>query len=267
MNAIEQLACWVFNCTRTQLCLRDYEADEAKMELFSKSLVSYKQGVPIQYITGETEFMGLKLRVNPSVLIPRPETEILVEKVLELMKEDGFITPHILDLGTGSGAIAVGLTKYNPLCKIIASDVSVEALTLAQSNAYLNGVANKIQFMIADIFNGIREDIKFDLIVSNPPYVPSESYALLPVCVRHEPRLALDGGPEGLNFYKRIVPESARRLNTGGYLALEVGDGQADAVYAIIDRVGAYDRIRFLQDYSGTDRILLARRTEDMIDG
>ncbi|MFH0771829.1 MAG: peptide chain release factor N(5)-glutamine methyltransferase [Candidatus Omnitrophota bacterium] len=260
MNSFEQLACWVFGCDRTRLYLGDYEADDNKIGLFHKALDSYAKGMPVQYITRESEFMGLKFRVDSNVLIPRPETEVLVEQVLKLMEKIGKESKHILDIGTGSGAIAVSLTKCDPLCKIIASDISEEALGLARSNAVLNGVEDRVRFILADLFLGIPENERFDLIISNPPYIPSDSYEALPLEVKCEPKLALDGGPNGLAFYRRIIPESVIWLKPEGYLVLEVGFGQAGAVERLIENTGLYRDKKIIKDYNGIDRVVIARR-------
>jgi release factor glutamine methyltransferase len=260
MDSLEQLACWAFECDRTQLYLGDYEADEENMKMFHEALDSYARGVPVQYITGETEFMGLELQVNPSVLIPRPETEVLVERVLQLMGKEGFASPYILDLGTGSGAIAVSLTKHNPLCRIVASDISEEVLEVARANAALNGVTDRIRFILSDLFNGIDENEKFDLIISNPPYIPADHYDALPLEVKNEPRVALDGGEKGLEFYRKIIPESARRLKEGGHLVLEMGFGQSEAIKGLADDTGSFVQTEIIKDHNGINRVFFARK-------
>ena len=260
MDSLEQLACWAFDCDRTQLYTGDYEADEDNIKLFHEALDSYARGIPVQYITGEAEFMGFDFGVNPSVLIPRPETEILVERVLTLIEREGISEPSILDLGTGSGAIAVSLTKLSPSCRIIASDVSEEALEMCRENAVANGVGDRIEFVLSDLFERFSGKRKFDLIISNPPYIPSEDYDSLPPEVRSEPRIALDGGLKGLEFYRRIIPEAAKRLNNGGYLALEIGYGQAQAIKDILGSTGSYRDIETSKDYNDIDRVVFAKR-------
>ena len=260
MDSFEQLACWAFNCDRAQLYTGDYEADEENIKLFHEALDSYARGIPVQYITGEAEFMGFDFDVNPSVLIPRPETEILVERVLTLMEREGISEPSILDLGTGSGAIAVSLTKLSPSCKIIASDVSEEALEVGRENAAANGVGDRIEFVLSDLFERIPGKKKFDLVISNPPYIPSEDYDSLPPEVRSEPRIALDGGLKGLDFYKRIIPGAAKRLGRGGFLILEIGFGQARAIKDLLESDGSYCDIEILKDYNDIDRIVFAKR-------
>jgi release factor glutamine methyltransferase len=260
MDSLEQLACWAFNCDRTQLYTGDYEADEEKIEAFHEALDSYARGVPAQYITGVAEFMGFDFDVNCSVLIPRPETEIMVDRILTLIEREGMERPLILDLGTGSGAIAVSLTKLSPSCKIIASDVSEEALEVARGNSAANGIADGIEFIHSDLFKGISDKIKFDIIISNPPYIPSEDYDSLPLEVKSEPRLALDGGPKGLEFYGKIIPEASGRLKKGGFLALEIGFGQLPAIKGIIEASGLYSQVEVIKDYNDIDRIVLVKR-------
>ena len=260
MDSLEQLACWAFDCDRTQLHLGDYEVDEERMKAFHEALDSYARGVPVQYITGGTEFMGLEFQVNPSVLIPRPETEVLVERVLQLMSKEGFASPYILDLGTGSGAIAVSLTKHNPLCKIVASDISEEAMEVARANAVLNGVIDRIHFILSDLFSGIDENERFDLVISNPPYIPADRYEVLPLEVKNEPRIALDGGEKGLDFYRKIIPESAKRLKGLGYLVMEMGFGQSEAVKKLADDTGSFIDTEIVKDYNGINRVFFARK-------
>ncbi|MFH1778539.1 MAG: peptide chain release factor N(5)-glutamine methyltransferase [Candidatus Omnitrophota bacterium] len=261
MNSLEQLACWAFDCNRAQLYLGDYKQDEGKNIRFRNALERLGLRVPLQYIMGEVEFMELKFYVSPSVFIPRPETEILVEGTIKLLERGTlFKSPYILDVGTGSGNIAVSLTKYNPFCKILASDISKDALKAALVNAKLNGVSGRIKFVLADLFCGISERERFDLIISNPPYIPSDDYDALPLEVKYEPKIALDGGYEGSDFYKVIIPESARRLRPNGYLVLEIGYGQAQVIRDLIDKTGAYYGIEILKDYNGIDRVIFAKK-------
>lgn len=260
MDCFEQLACWALDCNRIELYLGEIKEDKRKTHRFLRALRQLTYGVPIQYIMGEAEFIGLKFYVSPLVFIPRPETEILVEGVLSLVKEKRFRSPYIFEIGTGSGAIAVSLTKYNPSCRILASDISKDALKLALANAKLNGVTRRIEFVLADLFAGISEKERFDLIISNPPYIPSENYDTLPAEVKCEPKIALDGGTQGLDFYERIIPQSAKRLKPKGYLILEMGLGQTEAIQNLIDQTRAYRKIKILKDYNGIDRVIFAKR-------
>jgi release factor glutamine methyltransferase len=180
------------------------------------------RGEPIQYITGETEFYGLPFHVTPAVLIPRPETEHLVEKAIELAAR--FKRPRIVDIGTGSGAIAVALAGKLPYAAITAIDLSADALAIAQENAERNGV--RLRFLKGDLLSPASGE-PFDIIVSNPPYVPAVDRDSLAVEVReHEPALALFAGDDGLEIYRRLIPAAFSALVSGGFLALEIGYGQ-----------------------------------------
>jgi len=235
-----------------------------------------RAGEPIQYITGETEFYGLPLRVTPDVLIPRPETEHLVEKVLLLARDlcapsiprplrDGWESepaivrgfPRILDVGTGSGAIAVALAHHLPHAAVSATDFSAEALNLARQNANRNGVA--IRFLHGDLLAPFVGE-QFDIIASNPPYVPTIDRPTLSVEVRdHEPALALFAGPDGLDIYRRLVPQAFNCLVPGGFIASEIGYGQAPAVEAMLALSG-FHQIEFTPDLQGIQRVVSAQR-------
>jgi release factor glutamine methyltransferase len=213
-------------------------------------------GVPIAYITGEKEFWSLKLRVARSVLIPRPETEVLVEKVLELARRDGEL---ILDVGTGSGNLAVALAKEMPRSTVYAVDVSLRALKVARSNALRHRLGN-IVFVRSDLFSAFRgRGLKFDFIVSNPPYVARGEWEELPEEIRaHEPRRALLAGLSGLEVIERLVRRSRFFLKPGGYLIFEIGDGQRDRVLELFD--GRWREIETAWDLAGRARVITARR-------
>ncbi len=215
------------------------------------------QGEPIQYITGETEFYGLPFRVTPDVLIPRPETEHLVEKALELA--GAWAAPRIVDVGTGSGAIAVALACQSPQAAITAIDLSPAALQMARENAERNGVAGRIRFCEGDLLGPVAGE-RFELVVSNPPYVAEVDREMLAVEVReHEPALALFAGDDGLGVYRRLIPAAYARLTQGGSLLLEIGQGQFDAVSGLLAEVG-FGQIEFIRDLQGIRRVALGRR-------
>jgi release factor glutamine methyltransferase len=215
-------------------------------------------GEPIQYITGETDFYGLPFRVAPGVLIPRPETEHLVEKALDLAKR--FARPRIVDVGTGSGAIAVALAHKLPAAEITATDLSEAALAIARENAERNKVAAGIRFLQGDLLAPIA-DQRFDLVVSNPPYVPAIDRASLSIEVRDfEPALALFAGADGLDVYRRLVPAAYSALVPGGFLALEIGYGQADSVDGLLRGAG-FDGMEFTPDLQGIPRVVSAQRS------
>jgi len=214
-------------------------------------------GEPIQYITGETEFYGLPFLVTPDVLIPRPETEHLVEKVIELAAS--FQAPRIVDVGTGSGAIAIALAHALPKAQITASDRSASALAIARENAQRHAVSQRIRFLQGDLLAPVVGE-EFDLIVSNPPYVPCTDRDSLSVEVRdHEPSLALFAGPDGLAIYRRLIPQAFACLVPGGFLALEMGFGQSEAVRALLVS-SSFESIEFTPDLQGIPRVASARR-------
>lgn len=213
-------------------------------------------GEPIQYITGETEFYGLPFHVSRDVLIPRPETEHLVEKVIALCGE--LERPRIVDVGTGSGAIAVALAHELPQAQVTATDVSEAALEIARENAARNGAAARIRFAQGDLLEPVRGD-RFDVVASNPPYVPLEDRPSLDVEVReYEPDMALFADENGMAVYRRLIPQAANALAPGGYLVMEIGFGQRRAVEALL-AAGGYERIEFVPDLQGIARVAVAR--------
>jgi release factor glutamine methyltransferase len=223
-------------------------------------------GEPIQYITGETEFYALPFRVTPDVLIPRPETEQLVEKVIEwaarfaTRKTAPGIPPlRILDVGTGSGAIAVAVAHHLPQAEVTAIDLSAAALAVAQGNAEANKVAGRIRFLEGDLLAPVAGE-SFDVVVSNPPYVPLADRDSLSVEVRdYEPALALFAGEDGIDVYRRLIPAASSALASGGLLALELGYGQDQAVAALLENAG-FHPIELLPDLQGIPRIACAWR-------
>jgi len=222
-------------------------------------------GEPIQYILGETEFYGLPFHVSPAVLIPRPETEHLVEKVIEWAGSQSarIPAPRILDIGTGSGAIAIALAHHLPQAAITAIDISAPALAIAIENANRNQVT--IRFLEGDLLTpvaafGVQET--FDIVASNPPYIPAADRATLSVEVRdHEPALALFPGPDsdGLELYRRLIPAAFRALTPGGLIALEIGFSQSPAIAALLTQSG-FQKIEFLPDLQAIPRVACAIR-------
>ncbi|MBK5252590.1 MAG: peptide chain release factor N(5)-glutamine methyltransferase [Peptostreptococcaceae bacterium] len=230
-----------------------------------------RSGVPLQHITGKQEFMGLDFEVGPQVLIPRPDTEILVEEAISDLKNRGALS--ILDIGTGSGAIAVSLAKYLPLSNVYAVDISKDALETAAINAARNGVEKRVEFLLGSLFEPF-EDIgeKADAIVSNPPYIPAgEIDSLQREVAVYEPRGALDGGSDGLEFYRAIVEKAPRFLKHGGMIYLEVGAGQAEAVENLLKQVkcggeSCYNNILRIKDLAGIERVVKASLRSDKIE-
>lgn len=240
---------------------------EAYMQLIDRRA----QREPLQHITGEQEFMGCKLKVSSKVLIPRMETEELVEQILGIINEGkiqgesyydhGDRITSVLDLCTGSGAIAIALAKANPKLKVQATDASEDALKIAEENAKLNKVKN-ISFLKSDMFSGLKgrlKDKKFNLICSNPPYIKSEDIDTLEPEVRdYEPVMALDGGEDGLDFYRVIAEEAPKHLKKKGILAMEIGHDQREAVLDILEAQGSWENLLGLSDLSGRDRMIFA---------
>ncbi len=244
------------------------------------------KGRPLAYIIGEKEFMGLPFAVSESVLIPRPDTETAAEAALQLLGAAGVMgsvelagaaaesgrlareamqgrsfaseerKPRVLDLCTGSGALAVSIAYYAPFAEVVATDLSEEALELAKKNAKANGVG--VRFLQGDLFEPVEGEPPFDLIVSNPPYIPSADIEELEVNVKdYEPRMALDGGKTGLDFYEKIVPQAAALLNNGGWLVLEIGYDQAEDLRKIAEASRCYKSFSVLKDLAGLDRVVL----------
>jgi release factor glutamine methyltransferase len=234
-------------------------ADEA--EVYVAMIKRRAAGEPIQYILGEAEFYGLPFRVTPQVLIPRPETEHLVEKVIQLAERfDGSRSQiRIADVGCGSGAIAVALAPSLPNAHITAIEISPRALAVAKANAKRNRVADRIRFLRGNLLAPVESE-RFDIVASNPPYVPNEDRASLAVEVRdHEPAAALFAGAEGLDVIRRLAPEAFAALSPGGFLVMEFGYGQWPAVSALLADSG-FEQIEFVPDLQGIPRVACAQR-------
>ncbi len=236
---------------------------EPERELITTELASYEAaiarraaGEPVQYITGQQEFYGLMLKVSPAVLIPRPETELLVEAVLLRTSAEQEI--KIVDVGTGSGAIAVALACSLPVARVTAVDLSDAALAVANENAAACGVAGRLRFLVSDLLDAVTGEI-FDAVVSNPPYIPQSDRESLERQVReHEPELALFAGLDGLDVYRRLIPQAQMALGPGGLLGMEIGYGQRDAMAALL---AGWRGVEFLDDLQGIPRVVLARKS------
>lgn len=229
----------------------DVEILDNKLEIYIYNLNKIIEGVPIQYITKKQEFMGLDFFVDENVLIPQPDTEILVEEVLKISKLYNKKI-NILDLCTGSGAIAVSLSKYIKDVNIIATDISKNAIEIAEKNAIKNNVENKIKFVVSDMFKNIEN--KFDIIVSNPPYIETKEIEKLSKEVKNEPIIALDGGNDGIKYYKIIADNYNKFLNIGGYLLLEIGYNQGESVSKL------FKNSEIKKDLSGNNRVILVKK-------
>ena len=235
----------------------DEDVPEKSCDSFAGMLERRYRGEPIQYITGECEFYGLAFRVTRDVLIPRPETEHLVEKVIELAQS--FEHPRIVDVGTGSGAIAVAVAHKLARAEMTATDLSESALQVARENAARNGVGERIRFRQGDLLAPLAGE-QFDIVASNPPYVPHTDRALIAVEVReYEPALALFAGEDGLDVYRRLIPDAYAALVPGGFIALEIGFTQAEAVERLLTSSG-FREVQFMPDLQGIPRVASAQR-------
>ena len=232
------------------------EVTQIERDRYIRNVKRLILGEPLQYITGRQEFMKLNFLVTKDVLIPRADTEILVEEVIKLA--EGINNPTILDLCTGSGAIAISLAKYVKNVHICAVDISPKALQIAKKNAELNGVKNNIEFIESNLFEKLK-DKKFDIIVSNPPYIETETIKTLSKDVQREPKLALDGGKDGLDFYRKISDSGYKFLNRQGFLCLEIGYNQRIAVKQILESKKRYVNIRCLRDLCENDRVIISQ--------
>jgi len=242
----------------TLLAYPDREMPSDRQALYQDSIVRRLQHEPVQYIIGQQEFYGLNFHVTPAVLIPRPETEHLVEAVLKLLPSNQPL--KIADVGTGSGAIAIALAVHLPHADITALDISSDALAVAARNARENKVADRIHFLQSDLLSAVGTDeTGFDAIVSNPPYIPeTDRLSLHPQVRDHEPTTALFAGETGLDIYRRLVPQAHNALKPNGLLALEIGHGQQ---IALTELLASWQGVSFVEDLQGIPRVALARRT------
>lgn len=257
---VELLLAHVLGLPRLKLYL-NFERGLSEAELDAGRELVKRRGArePLQYLVGSTSFCGLELRVTPDVLIPRPETELLAERAWSFLGQ--FEAPPVtaLDFGTGSGCLAIAVAVRCPHAAVTAVDVSASALAVASANAARHGVGERIQFVQGDGFAALPTEMRFHLIVANPPYIPSAELATLQPEVRdHEPHGALDGGADGLDFIRRLAADGARWLHPGGRLMLEFGDGQAAAVGALFATQGwMVEAVE--NDLTSRPRILVAR--------
>lgn len=270
MNEIETIFCKLFKCGRSRLYLdpRHLTLNSRQFNRLEGILKKRIGGAPLQYLVGDTEFMGLVFKVKLGVFIPRPETEIIVETILK------YVTSHqspvtrlkILDIGTGSGNIAVSLAKFLENCKITAIDISKEAIDVSKYNASLHGVKNKIDFIHED-FLSLQPEVcslrqyYFDIIVSNPPYVSEQEYEQLSEDVRKEPRLALLAKDNGLYFYAQIEKHARGYLRPQGAIFLEVGDEQSHGLKKIFSDRSIWKQISFVKDNNGIERVAVIERS------
>lgn len=234
------------------------EVPESKILEYENGLEKLKKNIPIQYITNHQEFMKLNFYVDENVLIPQPDTEVLVEEVLKYVKKECSSDSKIkiLDLCTGSGAIAISLAKYIGNCEVTATDISYKALQIAKLNAEKNLVHKQIHFIESDMFNSIPE-MEYDIIVSNPPYIESDVIETLSSEVQNEPIIALDGGVDGLKYYRNIINNYSKYLSPNGKLFLEIGYNQKDSVIKLITSNNSNCNPKCIADLAGNDRVII----------
>ena len=250
----ELLLCHVTGKSKIDLLINDdLQICENDSKVFLRLAERLSYGEPLQYIIGEWQFFGLNFKVGPEALIPRMETELLVEAAVRRINEKG--AKRVADVGTGCGCIAAALAT-NTDARVVASDVCPKALALAKKNAELNGLDARIEFVLSDVFDGFTRGRGFDAIVSNPPYIPSSDIGSLESQVRdYEPKRALDGGMDGLSVYRKLIPGCVLRLKRGGRVFLEIGP--LGGVVGLLEKNG-FVNINVINDYSGIPRIVAA---------
>lgn len=250
-----RLLAFSLGVSKEQIIIHNKEELTIEQEnIYNEYVARIILGEPIQYIIGKQEFMGIDFKVNPSVLIPQPDTEILVERTIEILKH--LKEPKVLDLCTGSGAIAVSIAKYVPNSIIFASDISKQALEIARQNDN----ENKVNFVHSNLFENI--DGEFNVIVSNPPYIKTSEIQKLSKEVQNEPLLALDGGQDGLLFYREIIKQAHKYLEEQGYLCIEIGEDQKEQVITLINNCSYYKNIQAFKDLSGHDRVIICEKNK-----
>ena len=249
---------YILNKSRQYILVYDNkQLTQAQEFQYFRNIEKLIKKFPLQHITHQQEFMKMTFYVDENVLIPRPDTEILVEEVIQIAKKIN--AKKILDMCTGSGAIAVSLAKYIPDSRITAVDISSKALNIAKKNAKSNQVENQITFVESNLFENLPKE-KYDIIVSNPPYIKNEEIKTLDKEVQKEPKLALDGGIDGLDFYRAIIKQDYEYLKFNGYLCFEIGYDQKEEVMELIKQEEKYKDTYSKKDLYGNDRIIITKR-------
>lgn len=255
ISIARRIMCFVLKKDKIYLVTNgNEEVEQSTKTEFLEAISKIQKHIPIQYITKKQEFMKMDFYVDENVLIPQPDTEIVVEEAIDIINRNKL--SKVLDMCTGSGILAISIAKYTDASKITAVDISEKALEVAEKNAISNDVDTKIKFIKSDMFKNISE--KFDLIISNPPYIRTDVIKTLSEEVKNEPILALDGGIKGLDFYNIIAENARKYLNENGYLVLEIGYDQKTEVVNLLE-AQEYSEIRVIKDMGGNDRVIVCK--------
>ncbi len=259
----EVLLAEALGCERIELYTQfDTVPPADNLAIFRDWVKRHARGEPVAYIVGSKEFYSLRFQVDPHVLIPRPETEHVIIEALEAVKILDRSPVNIVDLGTGSGCIAITLAKHLPGSKIWGADISLDALNVARRNGQDHALGSDLQWLESDLFEGIPADLKFDLIVSNPPYIgTSEQGTVATSVIDFEPHVALFGGPDGLDIIERLSEAAVGRLTEGGFLIFEISPMVEPGCRAAIERAAGLQCLKVVNDYAGLPRVLVARQT------
>lgn len=253
-----RLLAYLLNKSKEYLMIHeDEEISDQMYNLYFEKIERLKNHEPLQYIIENQEFMGFDFYVDKNVLIPQPDTENLVEEVINIVEKNSLKQPRILDMCTGSGAIAISLAKLVKGSIVYGSDISEEALKIAENNSVSNQA--NVLFMKSDMFKNIFKEFRFNIIVSNPPYIETETIKNLSQEVQNEPRIALDGGADGLKFYREIAENSKKFLEENGFLALEIGYNQKEKVEEILKK-NEFRNIYTRKDLAGINRVIVAQK-------
>lgn len=258
----EDIFCYVMGFSHSDLITRSEEVlrDDDIAE-YDRLIEKRLTGTPLQYITRVQEFMGLPFRVNESVLIPRMDTEVLAEQAIGVISGRGLVEPEILDLCSGSGALGIVMAREFRGAEVTLADVSQDAMSIAMNNAQINDVFRRCIFLTGDLFDALPVEKGYDIILCNPPYIRTDVIDTLSTEVRdHEPRIALDGGADGLDIYRRIAKNAGSRLKDGGVLAMEIGCDQAEDVTRLLANSGDFEQAAVIKDLQGRDRVIMTER-------
>ena len=256
----EWILAHVLKCRRLELSFqKDRELNGVQCKQIASMVQRVAIGEPLQYVLGDTEFMGQVFKTDRRALIPRPETETLVEHVLACKDVWSSQPPSVAEVGAGSGCVIISLALVHPEGDYVAVDVSAEALDLSRENAKIRGVEEKIKFVWRDLLAGFPPQ-SFNLVVSNPPYVSTDEIETLWPNIRdHEPRIALDGGPDGVSVISRLVPQALHSLRPGGWLFMEIGEDQSERVENLMEKNG-FEKVEIRKDWAGHDRMACGKK-------